>query len=199
MSLRERKIVRTRQRIVDVALDLMTTQGYDATTMEQIAEAAEVGSSTLYRYFPTKDRLATATFTNRWPGLEMSVRDAPAGTPLRDAVRDAMTSSLSEVLVHRDGVLAARALIDQSPVPRARLFDDLEEGYERLQEELADWADRDAEDLQIRVIVRQIVALLALALDVWTEHRGTTAIEEIVADIFEHVPPEVFDLPRHSD
>src|SRR5215217_5826945 len=55
LSLRERKQVKTRRTIQEPALRLCTEQGYDATTVEQIAEAAEVSPSTFFRYFPTKE------------------------------------------------------------------------------------------------------------------------------------------------
>ena len=51
------KAARTRQTMAAVALELFLRNGFDETTMEQIAERAEVGTTTLYRYFPTKDQL----------------------------------------------------------------------------------------------------------------------------------------------
>src|SRR5215472_16662896 len=54
-GLRERKKAKTRAAIQRRALRLFREQGYEATTVEQIAEAAEVSPSTFYRYFPTKE------------------------------------------------------------------------------------------------------------------------------------------------
>lgn len=48
---------RTRQRLAEVALDLFEAQGYDQTTTAQIAEAAGVSEMTLFRHYPSKDRL----------------------------------------------------------------------------------------------------------------------------------------------
>jgi len=53
-GLRERKKSRTRAQIRGHALRLFLDQGYEATTVQQIADAADVSLSTLFRYFPTK-------------------------------------------------------------------------------------------------------------------------------------------------
>ena len=56
-GLRERKRVKTRALIQEHALRLFREQGYDETSIEEIAEASEVSPSTVFRYFPTKPDL----------------------------------------------------------------------------------------------------------------------------------------------
>ncbi|MFI6154332.1 TetR/AcrR family transcriptional regulator [Kitasatospora sp. NPDC051170] len=57
MSLRDRKRARTRQALIDAATDLFGRQGYDATTVADIAAAAEIGTRTFFGYFATKEDL----------------------------------------------------------------------------------------------------------------------------------------------
>jgi AcrR family transcriptional regulator len=57
VGLRARKMARTRGQIADAAMKLFVEQGYDATTLEEIAERAEIHKRTLLRYFPTKAHL----------------------------------------------------------------------------------------------------------------------------------------------
>jgi AcrR family transcriptional regulator len=59
-GLRERKKVRTRATIRSEAFRLFEEQGYAETTIEQIAQAADVSPSTFFRYFPTKEQLVLA-------------------------------------------------------------------------------------------------------------------------------------------
>lgn len=59
-SRRERKRDALRQHIVDVAMALFEAEGYDATTMEGIAAAADIAKGTLYKYFPVKEAIVAA-------------------------------------------------------------------------------------------------------------------------------------------
>jgi AcrR family transcriptional regulator len=91
-TLRERKRDRTRKALIDAALDLFERNGYDGTTVADIAEAAEIGTRTFFSYFASKEELlfpesdarvaaAVAAIADREPG------DRPADVLLR-ALRD---------------------------------------------------------------------------------------------------------------
>lgn len=57
LGLRARKKIAAMERIQDTALDLFEARGFDAVTVEEVAEAAEVSPRTVYRYFGTKENL----------------------------------------------------------------------------------------------------------------------------------------------
>jgi AcrR family transcriptional regulator len=60
LSRRERKKRDTHQRLMETAVRLFREQGYDATTVEQIAEAADVAKGTFFNYFETKEAILPA-------------------------------------------------------------------------------------------------------------------------------------------
>ncbi|OLF10101.1 hypothetical protein BLA60_16730 [Actinophytocola xinjiangensis] len=92
-GLRERKKARTRATIQKHAVHLFRTQGYAATTVEQIAEVAEVSPSTVFRYFPTKEDLVTTDLVD--PVIYAAFETQPAELGLLDAWRNAMVESFS--------------------------------------------------------------------------------------------------------
>jgi len=87
-GLRERKRARTLEQIRAHALRLFLEQGYEATTVHQIAEAADVSPSTLFRYFPTKAQLVLPF------DLATLIRDAFDTLSPDDSVFDAIHSAL---------------------------------------------------------------------------------------------------------
>jgi AcrR family transcriptional regulator len=82
VSLGKKKAQQSRERIFLEGMKLFARDGYDRTTMEAIAEAAEVSPSTLYRYFPTKEsiilRPAAAIFENLAAAFAGSAAEPPS-------------------------------------------------------------------------------------------------------------------------
>jgi AcrR family transcriptional regulator len=82
----ERKKEETRQKIISAAVHLFNQQGLAVTTMEQIAQAADIAKGTLYAYFPVKEAIIVAflqaSFEERGPSRTSQVRDLP-DTPAR--------------------------------------------------------------------------------------------------------------------
>jgi AcrR family transcriptional regulator len=77
---------RTRQLIADTAIALFSEQGFDATTVEQIAAAAEVGPRTVYRYYPTKEALVVRFTEDTLHAGLAELRGLPDETPLPQAL-----------------------------------------------------------------------------------------------------------------
>src|SRR3954454_2338660 len=92
-GLRERKKQKTRWAIQEHALRLFGEQGYDATTVEQIAAAAEVSPSTFFRYFPTKEDVVLQDDYD--PMLIAAVDAVPADVGPVAALRQAMRAAFA--------------------------------------------------------------------------------------------------------
>jgi AcrR family transcriptional regulator len=78
-GLRSRKKAKTRLAIEDAALTLFEGQGYDATTVEEIAERAEVSVTTFFRYFPTKAEVLLSDHGEQLPALHRAIVERPQG------------------------------------------------------------------------------------------------------------------------
>ena len=94
-GLRERKKARTRATIQREALRLFQRDGYAATSVEAIAEAAEVSPSTFFRYFPTKEDVVLSDFIDG-ATIERFV-DAPAELDFFDAMAHAIRVGMREL------------------------------------------------------------------------------------------------------
>lgn len=98
-GLRERKKRRTRAMLIEAAADLCLRNGYDNTTVEQIAAAAEVAPRTFSRYFPNKE-CVVASITD---DLDELIADAMERQPDGITVYDALLRSSVQVLAGRNG------------------------------------------------------------------------------------------------
>ena len=93
---REENKQRTRSALEEAAARLFETQGFEATTVRDIAAAAGVGERTFFRYFPSKEDLVLQQARDLIPGLLRKVRERPTEEPLLTALREAMVDWLTE-------------------------------------------------------------------------------------------------------
>lgn len=85
---RERKKARTRQALADAALRLFTERGFDNVGVREVAEAADVSLSTLFKHFPSKEALVFDLDADVESALVAAVRDRAPGQPVLHALRD---------------------------------------------------------------------------------------------------------------
>ncbi|PND57214.1 TetR family transcriptional regulator [Mycobacterium sp. ENV421] len=93
-SLRVRKRQRTRERIATAAAQLVMHNGLSATTVEQIAEAADVARATFFRYFESKEYAVAEGFTSTWIA---AITDALRRQPADLSVNDALSAAFAEL------------------------------------------------------------------------------------------------------
>jgi AcrR family transcriptional regulator len=95
LGLRERKKLRTRELIAEVALDLFSEHGYQATTVAEIAAAADLSERTVFGYFATKEDILFADHLALEHGLAEALENQQKGTVVLDTLREFVIENLS--------------------------------------------------------------------------------------------------------
>ena len=182
-GLRERKKERTRRLLADVALDLFETRGYDHTTVDDIAAAADVSPRTFFRYFASKDE---AVF-ERAPDVQHQFRallaSRPADEPLLVSLREIGNALIAGEVVEADRVRRVLELAHTEPALRRR--------YEALitmvEADLQDWAAArlgvPPSDMRPRLVAAAVLAARRVAMDIWLESPGEDLSERVAQAI----------------
>lgn len=92
MGRRERKKMRTREALIDAAFELFSAKGFDATTVEEIADAVDVSSRTFFRYFASKEDVALTFQEDLMHGVLDAFAARPADEPVMTALRRAVVA-----------------------------------------------------------------------------------------------------------
>jgi AcrR family transcriptional regulator len=151
-GLRERKKAKTRAAIQEQAMRLFRERGYEATTVEKIAEAAEVSPSTFFRYFPTKE--AVVMYDVLDPIIVEAFRRQPPELSPIQAVRRAMREVFSTLPSENLDVMWERAdLMRAVPELRATMIDEFVRSLQLMAEVLGERVGRPAEDFGIQTLV----------------------------------------------
>jgi AcrR family transcriptional regulator len=170
-GLRERKKARTRASLREHALRLFREQGYHATTVEQIAAAAEVSPSTFFRYFPTKEDLVLQDDmdTRMIEALERQPAGLGPITAVRAATREVFASYTEADL---DLIQQNMALTLSVPEVRARALDEFARTIAVMGEALAKRSGRPTDDLTVRTLAGAIIGVImsiTLPWDGWSD------------------------------
>ena len=164
-GLRERKARQVRTAIFDAMLALSEEQGYEATTVEQVAARAEVGTATVYRYFPTKDAILLAPVADSVGALAEAFAARPDTEDVRDSLAYAIETVLTRTAESRAETLRLRAQLDVSPGPRARLWDLWRQQRDLLETAIADRMGGGADSVWVSAAAHLTTTVLQLALD----------------------------------
>jgi AcrR family transcriptional regulator len=182
-GLRERKKARTRASIREHALRLFRENGYQRTTVEQIAAAAEVSPSTFFRYFPTKEDLVlqddmdtrmVEAFERQPPGL------GPVAA-VRAATREVF-GSYSEADL--DVIRETSTLTVTVPEVRARAMDEFARTIAVISEALARRTGRPADDLAVRAVAGAIIGVIMSITMPW---EGWSSDRRAIVDMFDRI------------
>lgn len=170
VGLRERKKARTREALLDAAMALFSRQGFDRTTVEEIADACEVSPRTFFRYFPTKEDALFADAEARRERLLAAIAERPAEETPFVALRGAMRELSSDYHDDRASLVARSKIVAASPHLQAYKAEH-QHGWEAAvvdvleRRALATPSAVDREQLQLVTAVA--TAALRVTLDAW--------------------------------
>lgn len=179
---RPTKKERTRAALTAAAATLFRVQGYEDTTVEQIAAGAGVTARTFFRYFPTKDAVVFANADERYDAFvaQLAAQDA-AETPLV-TVRRAFRATVREFAEHRQELVLQHRVIESSPtlIARERELD------RRWEQALAHHLGADAPDalatLRARLLAGAFMGAVRAMFDEWYASDGKAGLLALAAE-----------------
>jgi AcrR family transcriptional regulator len=182
-GLRERKKLKTKEAIQREALRLFQKQGFDETTIEQIAAAAEISPSTFFNYFPAKEDVVL--YDQYDPVMVSLIEGASTDEPLSQTIKRALKGLGGAMEPDRQMVLARAKLGLQAPSLRARFWEELQKAQSLLGGLIAVRTGRDAEDFEVRVLSMMLVTAAFEATHEWLRRGGAGALFDIVEEALE--------------
>lgn len=135
---------------------LFRQHGYQSTTVNQIAEAAQVSESTLFRYFPTKEDLVL------WDDLNPLIRQALRAQPTTLGPTQALCAAVRQVFSRlpnsdRTQLRERVQLILTIPPIRASILDQVQEAMRTLAEDVAERTGQQPSDTEVRTVVGAVL------------------------------------------
>ena len=162
----------TRAELEQVALELFTERGFDATTVEDIAAAAEIGRRTFFRYFASKNDAVWGDFDRGLAELRQRLAAADPQQPLLEAIREAVLASNrldpSEIAWHRDRMV----LILRVPTLQAHSTLRYAAWRQVIAEFSAQRLAQPAQDLLPQLVAYSCLGATLTAYEQWLQHPG---------------------------
>lgn len=164
-GLRERKRAETHARIQSEAMRLFLSKGFEATTLDEIAEAADVSRRSLFHYFGSKEEIVFSTKADIPDVIVEAIHRRPADEPLLEMVENALTD-LAERYQSPDTRALAR-LIHDTPALCAGDQAKYEKIERLLAKALADRKGLPETDVACRVTATTAIGIMKLATEAW--------------------------------
>ncbi|MFC7330585.1 TetR family transcriptional regulator [Marinactinospora rubrisoli] len=195
LPLRERKKRRTREALIDTALEMFTERGFEATTLDELCAAVEVSKRTFFRTFASKEDVAMAPTQDLWNAVLDELRShEPDGRPVLEQLQDTLFTALEGMSADRwtDRVRASRRLVARVPSIEAHGLHfcnrTCQSAIGILRQKLA---LPDAGDPRPRLALGMLLAATDCAFDAWASRPGSATRAELAAELrraFDAIP-----------
>jgi AcrR family transcriptional regulator len=189
-GLRARNRARTRGDIIEAALGLFEARGYDATTCEDIAAAADVSVRTFFRYFDTKvDVVFAGRSDEEGPQAVIAeVLDRPAGERPVEVLRQALRHPIGVLESRRDLVVRQFRVMMATPSLETLRREQFHRFEDPLAAAIATRLGRQPGDLDARLLAAATAAALRISIERWVAsgaRRGT--LRPLVDEAFDRL------------
>jgi AcrR family transcriptional regulator len=187
-GLRERKRQETRERLTAAGMALFLTQGFEATTLDQIAAAADISRRSFFHHFASKEDLVFAWQDSFCGALIQALSHRPDDEPPIDAAIGALVATLGSF--DRDQAEAIARFVEETPALRDREQVKYALMEQALAEALARRPGAPADPLETRLVAMVVIGAMRVAGESW---RATG--EEVQPGVFAR---EVFATLRRA-
>lgn len=186
-GLRERKKTERRSGIEAAALDLFAHQGFDATTTEQIANAADIAPRTFFSYFPTKEDVVLADYAQRLERIVGELSHRPGDEEPWDALRASMLAVAADYDAEREQLIVRFGIMAECPSVLARSLA-LQAGWEdNLATAMADRLVSEPGDVTPRLMAAAALAAMRSSIQHWLATGHTEPLPALVGSCFEQL------------
>ena len=181
-GLRVRKRQQTRERLTRAAMALFLERGFDATTLDDIAAAADVSRRSIFHYFASKEDVVFARQEEILTALIAAVAARPAGESMLTAAEKAIAVTVKQI--DPDEAIAMARLKRDNPALQARNQVKYEMFERALAEALAKRAGHKTERLQARLVAMIAMGGMRIGDELWTTEGADEKPEALVKRMF---------------
>lgn len=181
-TLRDRTTRAVRSEVSAVAMQLFLRQGFEKTTVDQIAAAAGLSRTSFFRYFATKEDVVLGHLDELGRRVLDALVARPAREPVWQALRNAFNLLIEETAASPERGLSMARMLDDAPSLKARQLSKQLAWQDRLVPEVARrlGVTSEAYDPRPRALVAATLACLNAAVEVWTASNGAVDLPTLV-------------------
>ncbi|MEZ5246017.1 MAG: TetR family transcriptional regulator [Acidimicrobiales bacterium] len=187
LGLRERKRNERRRAIETAAIDLFETNGFDATTIDDIARAVDIAPRTFFSYFSTKEDVVLADYSQRLDRIITELGHRPSTEPPWQALGAAFAIVAADYESQRKELLRRFTIMATTPSVYARSLQ-LQAGWEdTLAVTLAQRSQANLDDPNPRLLAAAALAAMRASLQHWLHRGQTSPLPQIISGAFDHL------------
>ncbi|SDT13747.1 transcriptional regulator, TetR family [Bradyrhizobium canariense] len=181
-GLRERKRQQTRERLTRVAMALFLDRGFEATTLDDIAAAADISRRSFFHYFESKEDVVFAWHEETTAALIAAVAAQPAGESMLTAAENAISAMVRQI--EPGEAIAIARLKRDNPALQARDQVKYEKLERALAEALSKRAGHKSERLQARLVAMIATGAMRIGGELWAAEGAREKPEALAKRIF---------------